>query len=137
MDTLNNILTYAGLFFVLLGSIFLFLGALGIYRMPDLYNRLQAGTKASTLGAMSVVLGVGLLQPSWLIKLIVVIFFIGISNPLSSHALARASYRRGIRPFFKKKIDDYEEVVQKEAKKRKKKRAKSNDTLQASHKGIE
>jgi len=114
MDTLNNILEYFGLGFVLLGSIFLFLGALGIYRMPDLFNRLQAGTKASTLGAMSVVLGVGLLQPNWLIKLVIIILFIGISNPLSSHALARASYRSGVLPFFKKKIDDYEEVVQNE-----------------------
>jgi len=117
MDTLYYISEIVGLGFVLLGSIFLFLGALGIYRMPDLYNRLQAGTKASTLGAMSVVLGVGLMQPSWLIKLFVIILFIGISNPLSSHALARASYRRGIRPFFKKKIDDYEAEVQEEQKK--------------------
>ncbi len=124
MDTLNNILTYLGLGFVLLGSIFLFLGALGIYRMPDLYNRLQAGTKASTLGAMSVVLGVGLMQPSWMIKLIVIILFIGISNPLSSHALARASYRRGIRPFFKKKIDAYEQEVEREKQQRKKNQIK-------------
>jgi len=114
MDLLNNILSYIGLFFILLGSVFLFLGALGIYRMPDLYNRLQAGTKASTLGAMSVVLGVGLMQPDWLIKLIVIILFIGVSNPLSSHALARASYRSGIRPFFKKKIDSYEQEVEAE-----------------------
>ena len=117
MEIFNQILYYAGLFFILLGSIFLFLGALGIYRMPDLYDRLQAGTKASTLGAMSVVLGVGLLQPSWLIKLIVIILFIAFSNPLSSHVLARASYRTGVRPFFKEKKDDYEEVVANETQK--------------------
>jgi multicomponent Na+:H+ antiporter subunit G len=112
MDTLNNILYIIGLGFVLFGSIFLFLGALGIYRMPDLYNRLQAGTKASTLGAMSVIFGVSLMQPDWLLKLLVIIIFIGISNPLSSHILARASYQRGIRPFFKKdKMDDYEAVA--------------------------
>ncbi len=126
MNTLYDILYYLGLGFVLLGSIFLFLGALGIFRMPDLYNRLQAGTKASTLGAMSVVLGVGLMQPSWLIKLIVIILFIGISNPLSSHALARASYRRGIRPFFKEKIDAYEEEVKREKERREKSRTKEN-----------
>ena len=114
MDTLNNILEIIGLGFVLLGSIFLFLGALGIYRMPDLYNRLQAGTKASTLGAMSVVLGVGLMQPDWLIKLIVIILFIGISNPLSSHALARASYRSGIKPISNNHIDDYASKVESE-----------------------
>jgi multicomponent Na+:H+ antiporter subunit G len=117
MEILNEILKYIGLAFILIGSIFLFLGALGIYRMPDLYNRLQAGTKASTLGAMSVVLGVGLLQPDWLIKLIIIILFIGFANPLSSHALARASYRAGIKPFFKKEIDAYGKAVTKQLKK--------------------
>ena len=117
MELLQEILKYTGLAFILIGSIFLFLGALGIYRMPDLYNRLQAGTKASTLGAMSVVLGVGLLQPDWLIKLIVIILFIGFANPLSSHALARASYRIGIKPYFKKEIDAYAKAVKKQLKK--------------------
>ena len=123
MEILQEILKYIGLVLILLGSIFLLLGALGIYRMPDLYNRLQAGTKASTLGAMSVVLGVGLLQPDWLIKLFIIILFIAFANPLSSHALARASYRAGILPFFKKgkEIDAYAKGVEKQLKKIKKK----------------
>ena len=121
MEIIHEILKYLGLAFILIGSIFLFLGALGIYRMPDLYNRLQAGTKASTLGAMSVVLGVGLLQPSWLIKLIIIIIFIGFANPLSSHALARASYRAGIMPYFKNEIDAYGKAVEKQLKKIQKK----------------
>ena len=121
MEIIHEILKYLGLAFILLGSIFLFLGALGIYRMPDLYNRLQAGTKASTLGAMSLVFGVGLLQPFWLIKLIIIIIFIGFANPLSSHALARASYRAGIKPYFKKEIDAYGKAVDKQLKKIQKK----------------
>ena len=121
MDTLFTILTGLGAFLILVGSIFLLLGAIGIFRMPDLYNRLQAGTKASTLGAMSVVLGVGLLQPDWLIKLIIIILFIGFANPLSSHALARASYRAGIKPFYKKEIDAYGKAVAKQLKKIQKK----------------
>ena len=121
MEIIHEILTYLGLAFILIGSVFLFLGALGIYRMPDLYNRLQAGTKASTLGAMSVIFGVGLLQPFWLIKLIIIIIFIGFANPLSSHALARASYRAGIKPYFKKEIDAYGKAVDKQLKKIQKK----------------
>ena len=117
MEIIHEILTCLGLAFILRGSFFLFLGALGIYRMPDLYNRLQAGTKASTLGAMSVIFGVGLLQPFWLIKLIIIIIFIGFANPLSSHALARASYRAGIKPYFKKEIDAYGKAVDKQLKK--------------------
>ncbi len=117
MEIVNQILTYLGLFLLLLGSIFLFLGALGIYRMPDLYNRLQAGTKATTLGAMSAILGVGFLQPSWFLKLFLIVVFIALANPLSSHALARASYRSGHKPYMKKKTDAYEEAVQNEEKK--------------------
>ncbi|WP_177428076.1 cation:proton antiporter, partial [Candidatus Venteria ishoeyi] len=49
MQLLANIL-------LLIGSIFLFLGALGLVRMPDVYNRIQAGTKATTLGALTVLL---------------------------------------------------------------------------------
>lgn len=115
MEVLNNILAITGSFFILVGSIFLLLGALGIYRMPDLYNRLQAGTKATTLGAMSLIFGVGLLQAVWLVKLFIIILFIAFANPLSSHALARAAYRSGLKPFFKdKKIDSYESVVESE-----------------------
>jgi multicomponent Na+:H+ antiporter subunit G len=92
MSTVFQIL--AG-FLILLGSVFLFLGALGIYRMPDVYNRLQAGTKATTLGAMSLILGVGFLEPAWMLKALILIIFIAFSNPLSSHALARAMHIRG------------------------------------------
>ena len=35
---------------ILLGSIFLLLAGLGVARMPDSYNRIQTGTKATTLG---------------------------------------------------------------------------------------
>ncbi len=101
---MEAILTYAGAFFVLLGSIFLFLGSLGILRMPDIYSRLQAGTKASTLGAMSLIFGVGLWQPDWFFKLFIIILFIALSNPISSHAIARGSYKSGIKP--KVKITD-------------------------------
>ncbi len=55
---MNEILEYIGMAFILIGAIFLLLGALGIYRMPDVYTRLQAGTKSSTLGAMSTILGI-------------------------------------------------------------------------------
>jgi len=111
---------YIGLGLMVLGAIFLFLGALGIYRMPDVYNRLQAGTKSSTLGAMSLILGVGLykligvdgmVEWNWLVKSIVIVVFIGIANPLSSHAIGRAAYKSGVVPFLKKKIDAYEKVA--------------------------
>jgi multicomponent Na+:H+ antiporter subunit G len=108
------ILTYLGYFFVLVGTAFLFLGGLGIVRMPDIYTRLQASTKASTLGAMSMIFGVGLLHPQWLVKTIVIVVFIALSNPVSSHALARGSYRHKIKPWTKENIDAYGEYIEHE-----------------------
>ncbi len=112
-----EILEYIGMALLLIGGIFLFLGALGIYRMPDVYTRLQAGTKASTLGAMSVILGVGFIQPEWLVKVIIIVVFIGLANPLSSHALARATYRMGVVPNLKSGVDAYKKAFKKQIKK--------------------
>ncbi len=109
---MNELLTYLGMLLMLIGGIFLFLGGLGIFRMPDTYNRLQAGTKATTLGGMSVILSVGLLEPAWFVKTLVLVIFIALSNPISSHALARANYKRGNRPYLKggPEYDQYREA---------------------------
>jgi multicomponent Na+:H+ antiporter subunit G len=78
------------------GVVFLFLGSLGIYRMPDVYNRVQAGTKCTTLGSFLTIIGVGILQPEWFWKTLIIALFILISNPVSSHALGRASRKTGV-----------------------------------------
>ncbi len=112
---INQILEIVGLIFIVIGSIFLFLGALGIFRMPDVFNRLQAGTKATTLGGMSFVIGIGLIQPDWFWKTFIIVIFILLSNPISSHALARSSYKSKIKPFFKgnpEEMDAYKDVVE-------------------------
>jgi multicomponent Na+:H+ antiporter subunit G len=80
------------------GGIFLFLGALGILRLPDVYNRLQAGTKCTTLGAFCTIVGVGIAEPQWMCKALIVAVFILLTNPISAHALARASYKSAVRP---------------------------------------
>jgi len=92
----TDILRVAGALLTLAGSFFLFLGALGIVRMPDIYTRMQAGTKATTLGNILTLMGLGMLMPQWLPKIILLILFILITNPISSHALARAAHRAGI-----------------------------------------
>ncbi|NOX87374.1 MAG: monovalent cation/H(+) antiporter subunit G [Chlorobi bacterium] len=108
---------------LLIGSIFLFLGGLGIFRMPDVYNRLQAGTKATTLGGMSLILGVGFLMVetnwAWLVKAAIIVIFIAFSNPISSHALARAMYKRKRYPIITSKdenMDAYREAYENEKK---------------------
>lgn len=93
----HGILGFLGAFLTLAGSMFLFLGALGIFRMPDIYNRMQAGTKSTTLGNILTLFGLGLLVPGWLPKIVLIILFVLITNPISSHALARAAHRSGMR----------------------------------------
>ncbi len=94
-----------GSLIALCGSLFLFLGALGVLRMPDLYNRMQAGTKSTTMGSILTLLGAGIYRPGWLPQLIILIAFIVITNPISSHALARAAHFAGI-PLAKGSVRD-------------------------------
>jgi multicomponent Na+:H+ antiporter subunit G len=86
--------------FLLIGALFTLLGALGLLRMPDVYNRIQAGTKAVTLGALSFLIGVGLLQPQWWAKLLCIAGFILFTNPVGSSTIARAVYMAGVRPWL-------------------------------------
>ncbi len=85
-----------GEFLILVGSLFLFLAGVGLLRMPDVYNRMQTGTKATTLGALSLIMGVGIYHPQWFFKTAIISLFILLTNPVSSHALARASHNKGI-----------------------------------------
>jgi len=87
MMLIGSLITFAG-------SIFLFLGALGILRMPDVYNRMQAGTKATTLGSILFLSGIaiGHNQCTCLTKITTLILFIVFTNPISANALARAAH---------------------------------------------
>ena len=78
--------------FLTIGSLFFLLGGLGVLRMPDTFNRIQAGTKATTLGAFSVMIGVAFAHPEWIAKVIIIIVFIAISNPIGSSVIAKATY---------------------------------------------
>ena len=106
------ILNIIGWFLVYFGAVFLFLGALGILRFPDVYNRLQAGTKCTTLGAFSAIIGVGILHPAWLAKTFIIALFILLTNPISSHALGRASYRSGVKLWEKSVVDKCKEFAE-------------------------
>lgn len=90
---------------LLMGAIFSFLGALGLIRMPDIYNRIQAGTKSATLGAIAIMAGIALLYPEWWTKLVCITGFLLFSSPVSSSVLARAVHRAGIKPWSHTEAD--------------------------------
>lgn len=98
MELVGAIITLMGAFVLLIASI-------GLVRMPDVYNRLQVGTKATTLGTIFSLIGLAFIMPSWSGKLILLILFIMMTNPVSSHVLARAAYFIKI-PFTRRTVVD-------------------------------
>ena len=87
-----------GALLLVAGAAILFLGGLGLVRMPDVFNRIQAGTKATTLGTLLTLGGIACFRPDWGVKLFLIGLFVLFTNPLSSQVLARASHRVGNRP---------------------------------------
>ncbi|MCD6221800.1 Na+/H+ antiporter subunit G [bacterium] len=106
---------FIGIIITGIGVIFLFLGSLGIWRLPDVYNRLQAGTKCTTLGSFFTIVGVGIMEPEWFWKTLIISIFILLTNPISNHALGRASRKIGVKLYDgsvvdkSKEFDDYRE----------------------------
>lgn len=98
MDILGGLLLIGG-------AAFLLFGGLGLVRMPDLFNRIQAGTKATTLGTLLSLSGVACLQPDWALKLLLIGLFILFTNPISSQVLARAAHRIGTEETAKTTVD--------------------------------
>ena len=92
MDTMLGLI---GGVLLVAGTAFLLLGGLGLVRMPDVFNRIQAGTKATTLGTLLTLGGAACLRPDWAVKLALIGLFILFTNPLSSQVLARAAHRSG------------------------------------------
>jgi len=94
------------------GSSFLLLGGLGLLRMPDLFNRIQAGTKTTTLGTLLTLAGATCLHPEWGLKLLLIGLFLLFTNPLSSQVLARACHRSRNEQSPKMSIDTLAEDIE-------------------------
>lgn len=84
------------------GIFFMFVGSVGILILPDFYSRTHAVSKSDTLGILLVIVGLivyeGLTMNS--VKLTFIVLFVMLSNPIGTHALARAAYMRGIKPLL-------------------------------------
>ncbi len=100
-----------GMFFIVTGLIFDFFGCLGLIRLPDVYNRLQASTKCVTLGTCGILFGLFLFKGFTAsgIKAILAILFIILTAPVSAHALARGAHKSGVKLWKKSVCDKYAE----------------------------
>ena len=100
---------------ITIGLVFDFLGCLGLIRFPDVYTRLQASAKCVTLGTCGILFGVFLFKgfAATGIKALLCLAFILLTAPVSAHALARGSYRFGVKPCKGTVIDQYGETINK------------------------
>jgi len=95
---------------MLIGGLFNLFGCIGLVRLPDVYNRLQASTKCVTLGTCCMLLGVLISGPVNIsLKAFLTIIFILITGPTAAHALSRASIKSGIKLWEKSVVNKMEE----------------------------
>lgn len=101
-DTIGIALIGAGVLFDLFGCI-------GLVRLPDIYNRLQAATKCVTLGTCLILIGVLVIMGFHAAgtRALLCAVFILLTSPVAAHALSRAAYKAGIRLWEKSVADEY------------------------------
>jgi multicomponent Na+:H+ antiporter subunit G len=95
-------------FLLFSGASFLLLAAVGVVRMPDLYSRIQAAAKASTLGAgcLVIALAVHFNDFAVTVRALLVVGFLFLTVPVSGHVIGRAAYFIGVRLSERTSVDE-------------------------------
>jgi multicomponent Na+:H+ antiporter subunit G len=108
---MRSILDIVGMVFIGVGIVFDLVGCLGLVRLPDVYNRLQAATKCVTLGTCGILLGVfismGVTGAG--LKSLLCIAFVLLTAPVAAHAVARGAHRAGVKLWEGSLADAYAE----------------------------
>ena len=86
--------------FIAVGAFFFLVGAIGIYRMPDVFTRMHAASVSETLGVGFLLIGMMFLAGFTLVtvKLAIILGVIFFTSPVATHALAQAALHEGIKP---------------------------------------
>ena len=97
MDMLVEVLSWI---FIVSGSFFTVVGAVGVLRFPDFWARLHAVSVSDSGGVILLLLGMAM-QAGWTlitVKLIIIGIFLFITGPTATHAAASAALVSGLRP---------------------------------------
>jgi multicomponent Na+:H+ antiporter subunit G len=95
---------------LIVGALFSFLAAIGILRLPDLYTRMHAASKAGTLGAGLALIAIAIyaLDAAVALRALAGVTFLVLTAPVAAHLLARAAYTAGYKPAPITHINDLE-----------------------------
>ena len=93
---------------ITIGALFILLAGVGLVRMPDLFLRVSASTKAATLGVGATLLGVTLYFGDFatFIRAGAIIVFLLLTAPVAAHLIGRAAYQDGVPLWEKTEFDD-------------------------------
>jgi multicomponent Na+:H+ antiporter subunit G len=85
---------------LIVGTVFAVIGGIGLLRLPDLFTRMHGAGITDTLGAGLVLLGLVLhAGPSLAaVKLLMILFFLLVASPTSTHALAQSALSHDVNP---------------------------------------
>ena len=85
---------------VLTGAAFSLIASIGLIRMPDIFTRMHASTKAGVLGSSLILVAAGVVigdGATWA-RIVVAIFFLLLTAPIAAHMIGRASLDENHRP---------------------------------------
>ena len=104
MSAVLDVMSWAAL---LAGGFLVVTGSIGVIRFPDLYTRMHAASVTDTGGAGLVLFGLMLQAGLTLVtvKLVLILWFLLFTGPVSSHVLAKAALHGKLEPL----VDDEEE----------------------------
>jgi multicomponent Na+:H+ antiporter subunit G len=102
--------------FLISGAFFIFVAALGMFRLPDLYTRMHAATKSISLGIGCLLIGTVIYFATLLImlKAVAIILFIFMTMPVASHMISRVAYLRRVNIWDETWTDEMAEEIAKQ-----------------------
>lgn len=83
--------------FIVLALIFMFFGVYGIFRFRDFYSRVLISSKVETVGFLTIMAGI-MLRTGFgysTLKILFICLMVIVTNPLSTHAVARSALKSG------------------------------------------
>lgn len=94
---MSVLLDAAAALLMLAGAAFILIAAVGVARLPDIFVRMHAATKAAVFGVGLLLLGTAFAfgEPGVWVRVAAAILFLIFTTPIAAHALARASYAAG------------------------------------------
>ena len=99
-------------FFLLAGSFFIIIAAVGMFRFPDIYTRIHAASKSISLGIGCLLIGVIIYfaNPLIIVKSVAVILFIFMTMPVASQMISRVAYLRKVEIWDKTWVDEMKDA---------------------------